>query len=86
MRALAAAVIVLLILALLGWFTLFADDDEVGAAVNTDVVKEDVETTAEAAKVSGAQLNDGVEKLGDGVEKVGEEIEKTDVDIDVSRD
>ena len=79
MKALAAAVIVLLILGLLGWFTLFADDDEVGAAVNTDVVAEDVETAGDVAAEAGAVV-------GEGVGKAAEEIEKTDVDIDIDRD
>lgn len=72
MRALAAAVLVLLVLGLLGWFTLFAGDDEVGAQINTDTVAEDVGTAAEA--------------VSDGAKKVKEEVEKTDVDVDIERD
>ena len=79
MKALAAAVIVLLILGLLGWFTIFAGDDEAGVAVNTDVVKEDVVKAGEVAGEAGAAL-------GEGAKKAAEEIEKTDVDVDISRD
>ncbi len=79
MKALAAALIVLLILGLLGWFTLSAGDDEVGAAVNTDVVKEDVVKAGEVAGKAG-------EALGEGAKAAAEEIENTDVDVDVSHD
>lgn len=72
MRALAAAVVVLLILALLGWFTLYRDGDRAGVDVNPDVVQEDVGDVADA--------------VGEGAERVKEEAERVEVDVDVDRD
>ncbi len=72
MKALAAAFVVLLVLALLGWYTLFRDGDEFGVDVNPDVVKEDVSDAAGALKK--------------GAEKVEEEAEKVSIDVKVDRD
>ena len=72
MKAFAAAVVVLLILALLGWYTLFADGDRAGVDVNPDVAAEDIGGAAEA--------------IGEGAEAVKETAEKVEVDVDVSTD
>lgn len=71
MKAVAAAVIVLLVLALLGWFTIFSGDDRIGVETNPEVVKEDVSNAADA--------------VGDGAERLKDEAERIDVDVDVDR-
>ncbi|NNJ24583.1 hypothetical protein [Alienimonas chondri] len=72
MKAFAVAVVVLLVLALLGWFTLSADNDQAGININRDVISEDVGNAAGAVK--------------DGAEKVKSEAERVDVDVDVDRE
>ena len=72
MKPVLAALAVLLVLALLGWYTLFAEDDRAGIDVNPDVVAEDLEAADDA--------------LESGAEKVKEEVGRVDIDVDVSRD
>lgn len=72
MKALLAAAVVLLILGLLGWFTLYSEGDRVGVDVNRGTISEDVGDAAEA--------------VGSGAEKLKEEADKVSVDVDVDRD
>ncbi|MFH5806554.1 hypothetical protein [Alienimonas sp. DA493] len=72
MKALLAAAVVLLILGLLGWFTLYSNGSGVGVNMNEETIAEDVDQAADA--------------VGSGVDKVKEEADKVSVDVDVDRE
>ena len=52
-KAILAAAVVLIILAVLGWYTIFAEGDRAGVDVNPDTIGADVETVGEAAGEAG---------------------------------
>ena len=71
MKAFLIAVIVLLAVGLLGWYTLGGSGDSVTVEAHPEKAAEDVKKAGEA--------------IGDGVKKVKEETERVEVEVDVDR-
>ena len=79
MKALLIGVVVLVAMVLLGWITFANLGDRPSVSVETEVIRDDVRTAAEATeRVAEKAAAEGRELVG--------EVRETDIDVDVRRE
>jgi hypothetical protein len=79
MKAVLIALVVIVAMALLGWITFTNVGNRPSVTVQTDVIREDTRSAAEATERAARKV------AAEGEELVGE-VRKTDVDIDIKRE
>ncbi|HEX6984091.1 MAG TPA: hypothetical protein VF170_01885 [Planctomycetaceae bacterium] len=79
MKAILIAVAAVAVMALLGWVTVSAVGDRPSVTVQTDVIRDDARSAAEATERA-------VKKAAAEGEELVEEARRTEVDVDVRRE